>query len=128
MRAAKYLGLVFAVVALAGCGKKTPTGPVQLTYSAGDGFWVMIVDEKLIKSPDDFIELARKQCKDEDVCHTGIWLNQKEAPNLLPISPSQVRAEAFVYGKNMDREIMWWNCRRYPSEASKDCIPVPLNQ
>ncbi len=128
MRAVKHLVLALAVLALCGCGKKAPTGPIQLTYSAGDGFWVVIVDEKMIKGPDDYVELARTVCKEEDVCHTGFWFNQKDAPNLLPISPAQVRAEAFVYGKNEGKEIMWWNCRRYPSQISKDCIPVPLNQ
>lgn len=126
MSAARQVAWFLIALAVAGCGKK-PTGPVLESYTAGDGFWVLIVDEKAIKSPDDLVELARAKCKDEESCHAGIWFDLKDAPNLLPLSPAQVRAEAFTYGKSPEKEVMWWDCRRYPSQVNKDCIPFPRN-
>ncbi|MFO1184994.1 MAG: hypothetical protein U1E56_09430 [Bauldia sp.] len=126
MKGSPLVVYLLAVLALAGCSKQ-PSGPLLQSYSAGEGFWVLIVDEKAIKHPDDLTEIARAKCKSEEVCHAGIWFDAKDAPNLMPISPAQVRAEAFAYGKNVDKEIMWWDCRRYPSQVDKDCIPFPRN-
>ncbi len=106
-----------------------PSGdPVKKINELNDYYRAVLVDPGAITDPHQFTDIALKLCGDKTLCQIGIWTDLRDLPVALPVKVSQLKYQAFTYGRNRETkyEASLWNCDDYPDLEKEGCIPKPM--
>jgi hypothetical protein len=105
------------------------TGPVLELRVLNDWYRAVLINEDAVADPHDLEAIARPICEGMQVCRVGLWYDEADMPEKMPVREAQLRYQVFAFGRTFDgSENVLWNCNVFPEfEVPNRCLPRPMD-